>query len=184
MIEEGIEDYRRAKLKAVERLGLRGVNKLPRNEAVDSARLEFQRIFQSETRASAIARMRHAALDIMQRLESFSPLLTGSLVDGSAGTHTPITIQVFPETAEDLIRILIDLSIPYRETSHAVAVGRDGSAVLPAISFVYDHSHVDLQVFPPEWADKARGRRGDAAPRVSTEDLRRLLATPQGAPAT
>jgi hypothetical protein len=175
MIEEGVEDHQRAKLKAAERLGLEGFRKLPRNEAIDAARLEFQRIYRARSQPEQISVLRSIAFDVMAKLEDFSPQLVGSLVDGSAGAHSPITIQVFPETPEDLIKALIEQEIPYRETSHIASLGKVGTASLPAVSFISGQSRVDILMFPAESIGKARARKHDCGFRANLGELRRLI---------
>ncbi len=180
MIEEGVEDYGRAKVKAASRLGIRDARQLPRNEAIDLARQEYQRLYRDDSHASRILAMRLVALDVMTQLELFSPRLVGSAADGDAGPHSPVTIHAFPDAAEQVMTTLIDLGIPFRETSCTHVVDRERIAEVPGLSFFSDHSRVDILLFSPPFNGKRVPRRKAQSSSLSLGELRRLLATHDG----
>lgn len=177
MIEEGVEDYNWAKLKAVERLGLHDTRRLPRNDAVDVALHEYHRLFRLSSHAKHISTLRLLALDVMIKLEAFSPRLVGSVLEGSAGAHSPITIHVFSDAPEDVIKTLIELRIPYREISHTVSPGKERTLTLPALTFFADQCRIDILVFSPEWIGKSCTRKKHLAPQATLADLRKMLDT-------
>lgn len=180
MIEEGVEDYGRAKLKAAERLGMRDVRQLPRNDAIDLARQEYHRLYRDASHDCRVLALRQIALDVMNLLEAFSPCLVGDVVAGDAGPHSPVTIHVFPDAVEPVMTTLIDAGIPFRETSHLQAIDRERLAEMPGLSFFSGQSRVDIVVLASGGTGRRWDRRKSAAPRLSLAALRRLLAEPGG----
>jgi hypothetical protein len=180
MIEDGIEDYGRAKLKAAERLGLRDVRQLPRNEVIDLARQEYHRLYREASHEAGLSSLRRIALDVMGRLGAFAPCLVGDAAAGNAGPHSPVTIHVFPEAPEQVITTLIDAGIPFRETSHQFA-DREGLLEVPGLSFFAGQSRVDIVILAPEGVARRWGRRHKSqVPKMSIEELRRVLADQVG----
>lgn len=176
MIEEGIESYRWAKLKAIERLGIPNAKReLPRDDAVDLARQEYQRLYRPAASAAHIAALRRLALRIMEPLEAYSPRLVGSVVEGTAGAHSPVIIHVFPDAPEDLIRTLIDLRIPYREGQHLATLGKDRAVTLPAATLTRQRATIKLLVFPPEFLGQSVARKRHVRAQASSTELRRLI---------
>lgn len=181
MIEEGVEDYGRAKLKAAERLGLRDIRQLPRNDAIDLARQEYHRLYHDASRETRLQALRSIALVVMTRLEAFSPCLVGDVVAGDVGPHSPVTIHVFPEVAEHVMTTLIDAGIPFRETGHLQAIDRERLVEVPGLSFFSGQSRVDIVVLTTDGPGRAWSRRKSPLPRLSLPELRGLLAEPGGA---
>lgn len=178
MIEEGIECHHRAKMKAVSRLAIRDAKRLlPNDEAVDAARQEYLRLFGPSSPPQYIEDLRDLALQVMDKLESFSPRLVGSVADGTAGRHSPIVIHVFPNTPEDVLVTLIDLRIPYREGHHVARLGKERIAALPAVSLNHPRSTIDILVFPPESLGKSPNRKKESPVQATCSDLRRMLMT-------
>jgi hypothetical protein len=110
--EDGL-DYGFAKRKAVRQLGLPENFPLPGNAEIEAAVREHQAIYQEDEQAERIAFLRRGAIDLMHQLAPFSPYLTGSVLDGSAGRHARIDIQVFPDSAKELEIFLLDQGIPF-----------------------------------------------------------------------
>ena len=176
MIEEGVEDYGRAKLKAAERLGLRDVRQLPRNDAVDLARQEYHRLYADAAFENRLRALRTIALEIMNRLEAFSPCLVGEVVVGDTGPHSPVTIHVYPDAAEQVMTTLLDAGIPFRETSFPQGIDRERCAEVPGLSLFSGRSRVDIVVLAQHRLGRTWERRKGAPPKLSLPELRRLLA--------
>ncbi len=110
--EDGL-DYGFAKRKALRQLGLPESFPLPGNAAIEAAVREHLAIYQEDEQAARLAFLRQAAIELMHRLAPFSPYLTGSVLDGTAGRHARIDIQVFPDSAKELEIFLLDRGIPF-----------------------------------------------------------------------
>jgi hypothetical protein len=110
--EDGL-DYGFAKRKAVRQLGLPDGFPLPGNADIEAAVREYQAIYQEGEQAERIAFLRGGAIELMRRLAPFSPYLTGSVLDGTAGRHARIDILLFPDSAKELEIFLLDQGIPF-----------------------------------------------------------------------
>ncbi len=105
--EDGV-DYGFAKRKAVRQLGLPESFPLPGNAEVEEAVREYQAIYQEDEQVERLAWLRAAAVDLMHQLAPFSPWLTGSVLDGTAGRHARIDILLFPDSAKEVEIFLLD----------------------------------------------------------------------------
>ena len=111
LIAEDGMDYGLAKRKAVRQLGLPENFPLPGNAEVESAVRDYQTIYQEDEQTERISFLRHAAIELMHRLAPFSPYLTGSVLEGTAGRHARIDILLFPDNAKELEIALLDMGI-------------------------------------------------------------------------
>jgi hypothetical protein len=110
--EDGL-DYGLAKRKAVRQLGLPDNFPLPGNAEVEDAVKSYQSIYQEDEQTERIAFLRGAAIELMHRLAPFSPYLTGSVLDGTAGRHARIDLLLFPDNAKEVEIFLLDMGIAF-----------------------------------------------------------------------
>ena len=113
LIAEDGFDYGLAKRKAVRQLGLPENFPLPGNAEVEVAVRDYQTIYQEDEQVERIAELRHVAIDLMHKLAPFSPYLTGSVLEGTAGRNARIDILLFPDNAKEAEIFLLDLGIPF-----------------------------------------------------------------------
>jgi hypothetical protein len=113
LIAEDGMDYGLAKRKALRQLGLPENFPLPGNAEVEDAVRDYQAIYQEDEQAERITYLRHAAIELMHRLAPFSPYLTGSVLEGTAGRHARIDLLLFPDNAKEVEIFLLDLGIPF-----------------------------------------------------------------------
>src|SRR5260221_2967487 len=81
--EDGLSDYRLAKQKAVERLGLGLGTPLPSNADIQTAVLQYQRIFGGRAYADRLTKLRRTAVQAMKLLAEFQPRLVGAVATGA-----------------------------------------------------------------------------------------------------
>jgi hypothetical protein len=74
---------------------------------------DYQTIYQEDEQVERVAVLRHAAIDLMHKLAPFSPYLTGSVLDGTAGRNARIDILLFPDNAKEAEIFLLDMGIPF-----------------------------------------------------------------------
>lgn len=110
--EDGME-YGMAKKKAVRQLGLPESFPLPGNAEVEDAVRDYQAIYQEDEQAERLAWLRGTAARLMRRLEPFSPYLTGSVLEGTAGRHARIDLLLFPDSSKEVEIFLLDQGIPF-----------------------------------------------------------------------
>lgn len=110
--EDGME-YGLAKRKAVRQLGLPDGFPLPGNAEVEDAVRDYRAIYQEDEQVELVAALRCAAVGLMRRLARFSPWLTGSVLDGTAGRQASIDLLLFPDSAKEVEIFLLDQGIPF-----------------------------------------------------------------------
>ena len=71
IVDQGIRDYRVAKQKAAERLGVDGRGSLPGNAEIEAAVADHLQIFGGESHERSAAADAHAALSAMELLTRF-----------------------------------------------------------------------------------------------------------------
>ena len=168
--EGGLADYERAKRKAAHNLGFSENTGLPENAEVEEELRTHQRLFQSEEQASTVQHLRRKAVDIMGILRQFTPYLTGSVLDGSAGRYAEIDIQLFTDSVKDVEIFLLNRQIDYQydtpRTGRAEAV------------FVISDGEVtaNLVVYPSKYERISfKTREGRTRPRARVETVAALL---------
>ncbi|MFN5446599.1 MAG: hypothetical protein ACK5AJ_08105, partial [bacterium] len=138
MIAEDGADYGTAKRKAAKvLLGNQKVpgDVLPDNAEIEAEVREYQSLFFGEEHAQRLQHLRLIALEIMEKLSEFSPYLTGAVLNGTAGEHSDIHIQLFAESSKDVAVFLLNHEINYEvsEANHFLHAGRS----LEILSFLW-----------------------------------------------
>lgn len=171
MAEESLGDYRWAKEKAAQRLGIRGRHGLPLNEEIDQAAAEYARLFAADKQPERLGRLRQTALEAMEFFQAFEPYLAGGGASGTVGEYTPVVLELYAETPELVIRRLQDAGIPYTEQDALLQGQRGVWLNYPKIAFIANGVAVELLLLPPALKQqKALGER------LSLKQLRRLMA--------
>lgn len=148
--EHGIHDYRRAKLKAAERLGIEADQALPRNREIEQALREHQRLFLADSQPHALQQRREAACAAMRFFARFQPRLVGAVLNGTADEHSPVQLHLFCDDVEDFARFLHEHDIPARQQSRRVRLDRRTEADFPVFLLTADDLPFDLTVMPHE----------------------------------
>lgn len=172
--EDGME-YGLAKRKAVRQLGLPEGFPLPGNAEVEDAVRDYRAIYQEDEQAECIAALRGAAIDLMRRLAPFSPWLTGSVLDGTAGRHSRIDLLVFPDSAKEVEIFLLDQGIPFHH-------GNPKSDRVEAVLVIdAEEMPANLIILPPrEERINFKGTDGRTRTRARLEAVEALCAAAQG----
>ena len=100
--EEALTDYRQAKLKALDRLGLPPRTPLPDNASVQAAVLSYLRVFGGEAHAQWLQQLRRTAVAVLRALAPFEPRLVGAVVSGAVTTAHRVQIHAFADQAESV----------------------------------------------------------------------------------
>lgn len=188
MVEGGIRDFQLAKRKAVERLRLAGGRQLPRNEEIEAAIHEYQRLFRGDSQPQRLIELRRAALEAMRFLERFEPCLVGAVLNGTADEHSEVCLHLFAEPAETVALFLIEHRIPFDFGERRLRVAAEHYRRFPAYRFMADDVPIELVVFDIDARRQAplspiNGRPMSRAARRRVEALLEeapepLLATP------
>ncbi len=181
--EHGIRDYRRAKLKAAERLGIQADQALPRNREIEQALREHQRLFLAHSQPQALRRRREAACAAMRFFAAFQPRLVGAVLSGTADQHSPVQLHLFSDDVEVFVRFLHEHDIPARQQSRRVRLDRHTQADFPVFALTADEVPFDLTLMPCDRLRQAPLDALDERPmaRAGLAAVETLLAQPEAA---
>jgi len=93
IVEQGIQDYRLAKTKAAERLGMSARGSLPGNPEIEHAVGEHLKLFGRESHLDLLRILREAALSAMELLAAFTPRLVGPVLHGTAAANSAVNLH-------------------------------------------------------------------------------------------
>jgi hypothetical protein len=146
-LEHGIEDYRTAKSKAAENLGLKNFGALPNNREIEQALAERNRIFGGNQHQDLLASLRAVALSVMQNLCGFGPCLVGHVLSGNVTAHSTIKLHLFSEPAESVGMHLTEQRIRHHTTLRKYRLRRDQLEEFPGYQFFADNCSIEATVF-------------------------------------
>jgi hypothetical protein len=140
--EDGL-DYASAKRKAAKQVA--GETRLasewlPDNDQVEAEVRAYQAIFHSDFQPALLRVLRQIALEWMERLALFNPFLTGAVLNGTAGEHSDIHLQLFNDSAKEVAIFLLNAGIQYEvhETRHFA-----GRGLVETLSFLVRDKRID-----------------------------------------
>lgn len=148
IVEQGIRDFRVAKNKAAERLGMRERGALPGNREIEQAVGDHLQLFGRESHHHLLTVLRKAALSAMEMLAPFAPRLVGPVLSGTAAANCAINLHVFADDLESVAWTLREHDIPYRLYETRLKSRRDRAETFAGLRFVHHDSAVEATVFP------------------------------------
>jgi hypothetical protein len=149
MIAQDGADYSTAKTKAARQvLGVDrpSPNYLPDNIQVEDEVRRYQSLFQGPSQAARVKHMRTAALEVMEQLADFRPYVTGPVLNGTAGEHDDIHLQLFADSAKDVEIWLLNrnVNIEISETPHFKGGRHDP---VETVSFMWQKEMVHAELY-------------------------------------
>ncbi|GAB2564662.1 hypothetical protein GCM10027066_04920 [Dyella jejuensis] len=182
MSEHGIRDFHHAKRKAAERLGVLDEQALPRNHEIEQALREHQRLFQGDSQPQLLRERREAAVEAMRFLQGFEPRLVGSVLDGTADSHSAVCLHVFSDDPEAIGLYLREHGVPFEMQTRRLRISREEQAEYPVLLFAADRLPFDLTVLPHNALRQAPLDRIDDKPmrRASLASVEIMLAEAGG----
>ncbi len=151
IVDQGIRDYRLAKIKAAERLGLSTRGSLPRNAEIERAVSEHLQLFGRESHADFLRVLRAAALSAMDLLSTFEPRLVGPVLIGTADANSAVNLHVFADHAEAVALHLDGHGFSCRPYERRLKISRGRGAtpdIFPGYEFDFEEHPVEATVFP------------------------------------
>ena len=171
MCEQGLVDYRAAKAKAAERLGVPAGTPLPANSQVHDAVLAYQQLFGGQRHHQQLQAMRETAIKAMELLEEFEPRLVGALLSGAIHDGHRIQLHAFADMPEALDFLLEDRGIACQPGERRYRVGKRDTRQFPMLQFEAGGHGIDVTIFP-----ESGGRNPPLSP-VDGKPMRRLTLT-------
>jgi hypothetical protein len=151
IVDHGVRDYRIAKIKAAERLGMHTRGALPGNSEIEQAVSEHLLLFSGDAHLRLLQALRQAALAAMRLLDEFAPRLVGPVLAGTADENSSVNLHVFADSPEAVAMFLDQLDIPCQLYERRLKMRR-GRNIAPTAFAGYAFRHagesVEATVFP------------------------------------
>ena len=184
--EDGL-DYAGAKRRAVREVtgSPRAASDcMPDNAQVEAAVRDYQALFMADTQPARLRSLRRSACSVMRFLETaglgLEPSIGGAIVNGTAGEHSEIHLQVVDDNAKDLAIFLLNAGIDF-DASEGDGPRSDGETLsflwpqpsrLRPVRSAEPQEVVHLAIVDP------RDRRSSASgERLDLRRLERLIAS-------
>lgn len=169
-------DFPQARRKAAHRLGVSDATLLPANHDIDTALREYQRLFQPDT-GDRTQRYREAALEAMEFLASFQPMLAGPVLEGTADAHAVVTVHLHADDTDAVIHHLGQHGIDVDSGVVRLRLDPRRDGEFPVWRFFAGDVPFELVGLPSLLARQAPLAPGDdqAMPRATANQLRRLM---------
>jgi hypothetical protein len=146
MAEDGVPDCAAARRKLARQLGGAQSRDLPDDREITSALRSFQALYQADSQQEALQRLRATAVEAMEMLERFDPWLVGGVLNGTAGPHSEVQLQLYTDRDKELQMFLIGQRIPVRFRERRVALGGRQSQI-PVVDLDFPGGQVEASIF-------------------------------------
>jgi hypothetical protein len=169
MIAEDGADYGTAKRKAAKQIlgnaKVRG-EIMPDNAQIEDEVRIYNELFFNDSQPARLLHLRKIALRMMEELAQFSPYLTGAVLNGTAGEHSDIHLQLFTDSPKDVAIFLLNKNASFEvsESSHLTGRGEP----VETLSFMWQKEGVHLAVYA---TDDLRGAVNRGSGRIERADI-------------
>ena len=177
MIAEDGASYGDAKRKAA--IQILGNDRAAREFLPDNAQIEeevriYNELFLADSQPARLQHLRELALDLMEDLVDYHPYLTGAVLNGTAGEHSDIHLQLFVDNPKEVEIYLLNRGVDF-EVSEAPGFRAQRDPV-EVLSFLREGEGVHLSLYR---VDDRRGamkvRRGERQERADIEAVKLLV---------
>ena len=148
IVNHGVRDYRVAKQKAADRIGVTGRGSLPGNAEIEAAVAEHLQIFGGDAHEDRLRLMRVAALSAMDLLASFMPRLVGPVLAGTADENSVVNLHVFADSPELVALELEQIGVGYRPYERRLKSRRGQVETYAGFEFNHGNNAIQVTVFP------------------------------------
>jgi hypothetical protein len=159
LIADGQNDVEAAKRKAACQLGLTAKAVQPSDTEVRAALSSHLALFAPTTHGDALRQLRQTALAVMQKLEQFSPWISGPLLNDAATEHSQIELHFYGVESK-LFEIYLN-NEKIRFSNKSDSANTTGTPLRLSISFrdVYIHCALHPEMTAPTRSPSARDAR-------------------------
>jgi len=177
IVNQGVRDYRLAKMKAAERLGFSSRGTLPGNVEIEREIAEYLSLFDGDDHDARLDVMRRAALSAMSLLSEFRPRLVGPVLAGTADDNAAVNLHVFADAAETVSFHLADAGYTPRLYERRLKSRRGLTETYCGYQFRHSDAWVEATVFPYDGLRQAPISPIDGKPmrRADEKAVRALL---------
>ncbi|MGD2129343.1 MAG: hypothetical protein PVJ33_04680 [Lysobacterales bacterium] len=146
---ESQHNYHVAKKKAADRIGVSERLALPSNIEVQEALTAYQGLYGGTAHRENLEHLRRTAVEAMQWLERFNPRLVGPVLDGTAGSHSRISLHVFADSVEAVVLFFLERGTAYRQEQRQIRWFNGEHRLVPLIVVSLAGVDIELAVFEP-----------------------------------
>lgn len=177
--EELLNDYRAAKLKALQRLRLSPRTPLPDNARVHAAVLDYLQLFGGDEYRQRLRQLRAQAPVWMRRFAGFEPRLSGSVVSGAVTAATHLQLHLFADQAEAVDVFLLERGIDFEQAERRYRYPDGRERLLPVATLDGGGFGIDLVIFPYDELPRPPLSPLDGAPcaRLTLAEAEKLAAS-------
>ncbi len=181
MIAQDGADYGSAKRKAARQVlgeDSPAAGILPDNAQVEAEVRQYQALFLGDAQSARVHALRVIALEVMDALARFTPYLSGAVLNGTAGAHDDIHLQLFAESAKEVEIFLLNrnVNIDISETPHFKGHRHEP---VETVSFLWRKEGVHAALYEMNDLRGALKPRADGRmARADAAALRQLMAAP------
>jgi len=172
IVNHGVRDYRIAKTKAAERLGMTSRGSLPGNTEIEQALAEHHQLFGGDVHKDILRDLRSAALAAMDMLSGFSPRLVGPVLNGTADDNSAVNLHVFSDSAEAVAALLSSQDVVCRPYERRLRTRRGQLDTYAGFEFPCNGAHVQATVFPVDGIRQAPLSPVDGKPMDRADERR------------
>ena len=173
-------DYGSAKRKAARQVlgdAPNPPNVLPDNDMIEEQVRQYNALFLADSQPARLFQLRTIALQVMEALQQFHPLLSGPVLNGTAGPHDEIYLQLFSESAKEIHLFLLNKNVVLDMSESPHFKGARYDAVETA-SFLWKNEGVHAAMYELDDMRGALKAKADGKVlRTDISGLRSLLAT-------
>ncbi len=159
-------------------------NILPDNDMIEEQVRQYNALFLADSQPARLFQLRTIALQVMEALQQFHPLLSGPVLNGTAGPHDEIYLQLFAESAKDIHIFLLNKNVLLDMSESPHFKGARYDAVETA-SFLWKNEGVHAAMYALDDMRGALKAKDGKVVRTDMAGVRSLLAASlaDGAPA-
>jgi hypothetical protein len=181
MIAEDGADYATAKRKAAKQLlgnaRVKG-ELLPDNAEIEEEVRQYNALFFPDTQPVRLRHMREVAERLMTELAEFRPYLIGAVLNGTAGQHSNIRLNLFTDNAKEVEIFLLNRNIDFDVSERASRDGRKQASEI--LSFIWQGEGVHLDLYEDHALRSSpraqENKRSATLERADLNTVRALLA--------
>ena len=159
-------------------------NILPDNDMIEEQVRQYNALFLADSQPARLFQLRTIALQVMEALQQFHPLLSGPVLNGTAGPHDEIYLQLFAESAKDIHIFLLNKNVLLDMSESPHFKGARYDAVETA-TFLWKNEGVHAAMYELDDMRGALKAKDGKVVRTDMAGVRSLLAASlaDGAPA-
>jgi predicted nucleotidyltransferase len=169
------KEYKQAKQKAAQ---VFGVHFLPSNLEVAFELDKIADEHEGMQRKERLVQMRNEALDVMQLLAVFYPVLIGSVWRGTIKRGSDIDIAVYADEPSEVLRLLKEAGVAVLKTAW-VSVNKRGETLMSLHIHAQTQTKHGLEIVVRSCEERGKKRRcetfGDEIKGLSLKELQKIL---------